>query len=309
MGLLLQEALRHGHAPEGTEAAAEAFRRFVTERLLTDANELRSDSHRAEASSRLYDIPWLVLLLAEHDPDRALAALRGFYARGGERFLAIGAGIAARELAAALRAGGRDGEADEVVALLHGHARASIEAGEDLPAHEVNYEQSMVAPLLEILCCARALSGDESLDGEIVERLPWLLAFGGPQPHVRMRDIAIRHWDGYWFGREKLWGDVFPHHWSALTANVLMLLPDAGREEVRRRRGVAAETLAHRIYAANLLDFKPDGTATAGFVMPSCVSGRVAHRADPVANDQDWALYWPLLLGGRLRDPEGAATR
>jgi hypothetical protein len=24
----------------------------------------------------------------------------------------------------------------------------------------------------------------------------------GPQPHVRMRDIAIRHWDGYWFGRE-----------------------------------------------------------------------------------------------------------
>jgi hypothetical protein len=74
---------------------------------------------------------------------------------------------------------------------------------------------------------------------------------------VRMRDIAIRHWDGYWF----------------------------------------------------VGDFKPDGTATAGFVMPSCVSGRVAHRADPVANDQDWALYWPLLLGGRPGDREGAARR
>jgi hypothetical protein len=28
------------------------------------------------------------------------------------------------------------------------------------------------------------------------------------------------------------------------------------------------------------------------------VSGRVAHVADPVANDQDWALYSPLLLTG-----------
>jgi hypothetical protein len=24
---------------------------------------------------------------------------------------------------------------------------------------------------------------------------------------------------GGWFGREQLWGDVFPHHWSVLTAN------------------------------------------------------------------------------------------
>jgi hypothetical protein len=134
MGLLLQEALRHGHAPDGADGAAEAFRRFVTDCLLTDTHELRSDSHRPEASPRLYDIPWLVLLLAGHDPDRALAALRGFYERGGERFLAIGAGIAARELAAALRAGGRDAEADEVDGLLRAHAAASIEAGEELPA-------------------------------------------------------------------------------------------------------------------------------------------------------------------------------
>jgi hypothetical protein len=35
-------------------------------------------------------------------------------------------------------------------------------------------------------------------------------------------------------------------------------------------------------------------------VLPSCVYGRAAHRADPLANDQDWALCWPLLLGGGL---------
>jgi hypothetical protein len=156
----------------------------------------------------------------------------------------------------------------------------------------------MVAPLLEILCVGASLADDpaeaRTLEAAIVERLPWLLAFGGPQPHVRMRDIAIRHWDGYWFGREQLWGDVFPHHWSVLTANVLRLLPPAAASAVERLRGVPAARLAAWIYAANLIDFRPDGTATAGFVMPSCVSGRPAHRADPVANDQDWALFWPL---------------
>jgi hypothetical protein len=303
MGLLLQEAVRHGCADADAQEALAAYRCFVREQVLTPDGRAREDSQRPEASPRLYDLPWLVLLFCDSEPEVALRILRAYYDGGGERFLAIGAGLAAQRLAGALS------DPAEVIGLLLAHARACVSAGGDLPAHEVNFEQSMVAPLLEILCCARAVSGDASLDAEIVERLPWLLAFGGPQPHVRMRDIAIRHWDGYWFGREKLWGDVFPHHWSALTANVLMLLPGAGRDEVLRRRGIPAEELAQRIYAANLVDFSPDGTATAGFVMPSCVSGRAAHRADPVANDQDWALYWPLLLGGPLRDREGAARR
>lgn len=98
-------------------------------------------------------------------------------------------------------------------------------------------------------------------------------AFGGPQPHVRMHDVAIRHWDGYWLGREQLWGDVFPHHWSVLTANVLLLAPPAAAAAVERDRGVPAQRIAAQIYAANLIDFRPDGTAT------------------------DWALFWPLHLG------------
>jgi hypothetical protein len=299
MGLLLQQAVRHGCAGAEAEEALAAYRRFVRECVLTDDGRAREDSHRPQASARLYDLPWLVLLFCDSEPEVALRLLRAYYDAGGERFLAIGAGLAAQRLARVLP----EAQAAEITGWLHGHARASVSVRGELPAHEVNYEQSMVAPLLEILCCARAVSGDASLDAEIVERLPWLLAFGGPQPHVRMRDIAIRHWDGYWFGREKLWGDVFPHHWSALTANVLMLLPEAAQDEVRRRRGISARRLAEQIYAANLIDFRPDGSATAGFVMPSCVSGRVAHRADPVANDQDWALYWPLLLS----EPPAAA--
>jgi hypothetical protein len=302
MGLLLQEALAHDWVDDPREAheAAAAYRRFVVERIVTDDDGLRADSHRAEASERLYDLPWVVLLLAEHDTDRALRLFQAYYAQGGADFLAIGIGVAARALVRVLAGAGRDADAGEVARLVCRHAARCVEAQAELPAHEVNYEQSMVAPLLEVLCVAASLSDDPmqacTLDAAIVERLPWLLAFGGPQPHIRMRDIAIRHWDGYWFGREQLWGDVFPHHWSALTANVLLLLPPAAAAAVLRDRGVPAQRLAGQIYAANLIDFRPDGTATAGFVMPSCVSGRRAHRADPVANDQDWALFWQLHL-------------
>ena len=76
--------------------------------------------------------------------------------------------------------------------------------------------------------------------------------------------------------------------------------------EVEELRGCPARALARRIYAANLIDFRPDGAATAAFVMPSCVSGRPAHRADPIADDQDWALFWPLYFDA-LSEPAAAA--
>lgn len=41
----------------------------------------------------------------------------------------------------------------------------------------------------------------------------------GQQPDDHMYEAAIRHWDGYWFGKRKLYGDTYPHYWSALTVN------------------------------------------------------------------------------------------
>ena len=55
---------------------------------------------------------------------------------------------------------------------------------------------------------------------------------------------------------------------------------------------------ADRIFAANLVNFSPDGSATCAFVMPSCVDGVPGYHADPLANDQDWALTL-LLRSGR----------
>lgn len=47
--------------------------------------------------------------------------------------------------------------------------------------------------------------------------MPLLEAFNGRQPDHRHNEVAIRHWDDYWFGKTHLFGDTFPLYWSALT--------------------------------------------------------------------------------------------
>ncbi|GCE03376.1 hypothetical protein [Dictyobacter aurantiacus] len=170
------------------------------------------------------------------------------------------------------------------------HADYFLSVGIDLPAHEVNYEQSIVAPLLQLLISAYHLNPSDTYLAAIQERLPWLLAFAGPQPHARLRHIPIRHWDGYWFGALHLWGDVFPHYWSVLNAAVLERLP-------KRIDCPNAKAMADAILKANLVNFADDGSATCAFVYPGCVDGNPAHIADPVANDQDWALVYVLQYG------------
>jgi hypothetical protein len=80
---------------------------------------------------------------------------------------------------------------------------------------------------------------------EAGQALGWLLAFAGPQRHVRLRHVAVRHWDGYWFGLRHQLGDIFPHYWPALTAVALLELPD----ELRSERG---DRMAEAILRANL---------------------------------------------------------
>ncbi|GAA4098051.1 hypothetical protein [Nonomuraea soli] len=193
-------------------------------------------------------------------------------------------------------AAGRASRAEALRERLVASAEHFVALGERLPAHEVHYEQSIVAPLVRLVSDAHTVTGDPRFAKAAAERLPWLLAFGGPQPHVRLRHVAIRHWDGYWFGHTRLWGDVFPHHWSTLTADALYRLPP----ELRTER---TDAVAREILRANLANLRPDGSATCAFVMPSTVDGRPAHREDPLANDQDWHLVLWLRLADELGVP------
>lgn len=296
MAVLLQQARWRGWGEtEVLDEALHGFARFARECLVEPDGSVRRAGHPTSEPLRLYNSPWLVHFFHDQfalygdpaDLDLAARLLEATYDLGARDHLLIGHPEALAAVTAALDEQGHEERAKRLRELLAEHALGFAGRGTALPRHEVSYEQSMVGPLVSLLATAYELAPDERLLTAMRTALPWLRAFGGPQPHVRLRDIGIRHWDGYWFGIERLWGDTFPHYWSVLTAIALRQLPEPLRD-------ADSERVADAIFGANLVDFTPDGLATCAFVMPSCVDGRPAHRADPLMNDQDWALA--LLL-------------
>ncbi len=297
MAILLQRARNLGWLADDVEPALAGWADFARAHLVDDTGATRRGSAGFPYGARIYDAPWMAEFFLERHratSDRADLELAGrvltrVVELGANTFLGIGYSEMAVAVAEALAAAGDPEGASILRSHVVSSARHFLALGRGLPEHEVAYEQSIVAPLLNLLIDAHRLTGDDLFATGIGERLAWLLSFGGPQPHSRLQGIAIRHWDGYWFGLDRLWGDVFPHHWSALTATVLARLPEGLRSE---RTG----ELAQAILRANLANYDESGSATCAFVMPSSVDGRAAHSADPLANDQDWHLALWLRL-------------
>lgn len=291
MALMMQRAQKRGWtSPEADDALA-GWAQFAREHLLDSSYAPRRGAFLQDSEIRLYDMPWLTLFFIDRyrttnkaeDLDLAANILNRGFELGIGRFLAIGLPEACTKTADQLDAAGRQEEAQQLREALLSSAQHFVEAGRDLPVHEVSYEQSMVAPLLELMIYAHRLTGQREYFKAIEERLPWLLAFSGPQQHVRLKGVPIRHWDGYWFGIRRQWGDVFPHHWSSLTAAVLARLPE-------QLRNSETDALAQAILRSNLTSYFDDGSATCAFVFPSTVDGESAHVPDPLANDQEWPL-------------------
>lgn len=291
MAVLLQQARRIGWVDaEESAAALDGYAHFARTHLIEADGTVLRGSVGAYNGSRLYNYPWLAHFFADHavmfgrseDLDLAVRILHRLAERGGTHFLAIGWAEAARRVAGLCRQAGNDALADEVEQPLRDSADWFVSQGMELVAHEVNYEQTIVSPLVTLL----ALYGrpdDEDHRAALENAVRWLMAFGGPQPHIRLNSVPIRHWDGYWFGREKLWGDVFPHYWSVVTATALSALPDWATTE-------ASAEQVRRIWDASLADFAAADFPTCAYVFPSCIDGRPADRPDPLSNDQDWAL-------------------
>jgi hypothetical protein len=300
MPILLQELRLRGWGDQAQiDTALAEFEHFCRAHLVAEDGTVFEHSYQ-RLPNRLYNFPWLAdfylgqfkLYQQPADLELATRIVERYYALGGEKFLAIGMGEVVEDLIEALKGTEMPERAATLTRLLLAHADHFVALGTDLPSHEVHYEQSIVAPLLSLLISAQRLDQGRGYDVALATRLPWLLAFGGPQPHARLRNIAIRHWDGYWFGALRRWGDVFPHYWSALSAVVLARWPAD-----LPTPGVARLALAREILAANLADYGDDGSASCAFVFPSFVDGNPAHSPDPLANDQDWGLVFALRYG------------
>ncbi|HEV2927487.1 MAG TPA: hypothetical protein VGW74_02255, partial [Propionibacteriaceae bacterium] len=199
--LLLQQLRRRGWGDAAAlDEALAGYRRFVVEHVVRSDGTVLDDTS-GRRPPRLYNFPWFArFLLDAGEEDLATRVMHRFYALGGEHFLAFELGGVVGDLVEALVASGRAMEADELNEQLRRQAARYLAYGEDLPTHEVNYEQSIAAPLLDLLLAAHRTDPNLVLAEELRRRLRWLTAFVADQPDVRMASVPIRHWDGYWFG-------------------------------------------------------------------------------------------------------------
>lgn len=293
MGILIARYLRT-HSDKILSDSLKKYISYVERELFdTETGVVYNDCRRSTSMNRLYNYPWVSLFYLEFYGlyknktylISAYRAMKSFYEQGGDHFYAIE--IPAAEIIRSLDAENMTSESEELLSYFKQHCGYIIKNGLSYPAHEVNYEQSIVAPAAALLLQVYEITGNDEYLSAAKEQIDVLELFNGLQPDYHLYETAIRHWDGYWFGKRKMYGDTFPHYWSALTANVYCDYARlTGNKEYMKQ--------AEASYRGVLSMFMPDGSASCAYVYPASVNGREAGYFDPYANDQDWGLYFVL---------------
>lgn len=297
MGMLMARYLQRHKDPLLAKSLA-AYAAFVRRELVNEDTGLVTNDYRYnDQYKRAYNYPWYAAFYTElyalsHDSHHLLVAfriLKKFYAEGGTQHYSIE--LPAYSLWHALDAAGLHAERDELERLLRRHAQVIMERGYDYPPFEVNYEQSIVAPAAWILLQAYQITGEKPYLEAAGKQLAVLEFFNGMQPDAYLHETAIRHWDGYWFGKYRLYGDTFPHYWSGLSGSCFALYGHFTQD------ASWLEKAEHSWRGVLPLIF-PDGSASCAHVFPETVNGVRANLFDPCANDQDWGLYFYLRAHG-----------
>lgn len=275
-------------------SALDDYARFIRTKLQNDDYKTFSSVDKTNRN-RAYNYAWaseFYFLMhqitgnAQYAKD-GYGTLRSMFDQFGHGFYAIGIPILLSE-----RCLNDAGMTDEWQLLSKDYAeqaRNFIENGLNYPAHEVNYEQSIVAPVVQYLAQMYLLTKNREYLDHLEIQMPVMEAFNGFQPSVHLNDIAIRHWDGFWFGKSEMYGDVFPHYWSTITASAFHFYSLCTGDDSWQRR-------AENIVDNNLCLFMPGGKASCAYLYPRRVDGKPAKFYDAYANDQDWALAYYLQV-------------
>ena len=270
------------------------YYRFVREGLQTPDYVTYSSVDKT-GRNRGYNYMWVAdfyfqMYLATGDKQFATdgyETLQALYRQFGHGFYAVDIPVTAS--LEALSKAGMKRERKQLIKDFKLAGDVMVKNSVNYPPFEVNYEQSIVAPAVQFLCELYLATGEQKYLDEAKRQLPVLEAFNGQQPSFHLNDIGLRHWDGYWFGKREVFGDTFPHYWSAITAAAFYYYYKiTGDEEYLRR--------ARNIARANLCLFTEDGRASCAYIYPNQVDGTTGSFYDPYANDQDWALVFLMLV-------------
>lgn len=293
MGVLLALYLQR-YSDEKLRESLDQYVAYVLRELYDEGTgEVFNDAPRCDDFFRLYNAPVMSRLFLElyHLTkeeiylDRFMKCMEFFYRSGGGHFYALC--IPMYESVNVFRNAGRDADAQRLLALYREHGDFIVKCARNYPAHEVTYEQSIVAPAAIYMGELFLLTGEQKYKEEAKAQYAFLDLFQGSQPDYHMNEVAIRHWDGYWFGKRRCLGDTFPHYWSALSGCAFLhteKIADTDKYAKKARKNLRGV----------LSMFKEDGSASCAMVYPMRVNGKKAAFYDPWANDQDWGLYFNL---------------
>lgn len=293
MGVLLAKYYQL-HPDDNIKTALLKYARFLRNKLQeSDYKTFSSVDHKGR--NRAYNYAWIAdfyFQMYKITEDKQYAVdgymtLRSMFHQFGYGFYAIG--IPVHLTLRTLKAASMDAEYETLKNDYIHVGGTFVRNGLNYPASEVNYEQSIVAPSIIFLLQLYQETGIQKYLNEAKSQMPVLEAFNGNQPSYHLNEIAIRHWDGYWFGKQEMWGDTFPHYWSTLTGVAFYLYAQCTGDKTYKRR-------AENIVRNNLCLFFEDGKASCAYVYPNKVNGVKAGFYDPYANDQDWALVYYLLV-------------
>lgn len=296
MGVLIARALQQNLLKdrEKAEQSLREYRAFYLRELVNAATGLVCNcSGKDNSYFRLYNYPWAVTFFLEcwklwgekEDLKTAVRITEKFYEQDGFRFYPIEMPIVM--LCQELKKAGEQEDLKTVKDLFRCHADQLIEIGTAYPASEVNYEQSIVQPAAEVILQVYEVTGEEKYLRGAEQQIAVLELFDGQQPDYHLHETAIRHWDGYWFGKRRVFGDTFPHYWSAENGRTFKRYARLTGNEEYNIRG------EHSLRGVLSMFFE-DGTATCAYLYPYSVNGQKTDFADPYANDQDWGLCMNL---------------
>ena len=293
MGILIARYLQKNR----NEAFLESLKKYIAYiyRELYDSKTgvVFNDVKRNKDWHRLYNYPWMSVFYLELYrlfKDRkyledSFRTMERYYKEGGGTFYGIA--IPAIELLEYLKLENMKAEAEIFENDFIKHALHILENGLHYPPFEVRYEQSIVAPAVSCLLQAYDITRDKRFLEEAEKQMEVLELFNGEQPDYHQYEVAIRHWDGRWFGKYRNYGDTYPHYWSSLTGiDFIQYSNITGNEKYKEK--------AKASFRGCLNLFGADGSASCAMVYPDMVNGKKGHYYDPWANDQDWALYFAL---------------
>lgn len=292
MGILMARAIQKQLVSDPKKAleSLEEYREFLLRELVEEeSGRVCNTTGKDDSFFRLYNYPWAVTFFIEcykiwkkkEDLLLACRIVLKYYEQGGSRFYPIEMPIVS--LCKTLEEAGESAWFVKMKECFCHHADQIIEIGTAYPPHEVNYEQTIVEPAADIILQVYELTKDTKYLEGAERQLAVLELFHGQQPDYHLHEVAIRHWDGYWFGKRRIYGDTFPHYWSVEDGRTFYRYARLTKDPVYTKR-------AQHALRGVLSMFFPDGSATCAYLFPYSVNGYKTDFADPYANDQDWGL-------------------